>query len=107
MSIIKRGKYYHLKRRVPKRYATVDQRPFIYKSFKTDSREEAQSKADSYWRELLGAWDAELAGQGPLLSLASFLPRSWPTGGAINGCLHAEQVPAAEQVNPDRGTHDL
>lgn len=66
MSIIKRGRFFHMKRRVPKRYAAFDPRSFIYQSLYTDSPEEAHQKEEIVWREMLGAWEAELAGQGAI-----------------------------------------
>jgi integrase len=66
MSIQKRGRFYHLKKRVPKRFAGLDPRTFIYKSLHTDSEEEAHQKANDVWRELVGAWEAERAGETTL-----------------------------------------
>lgn len=58
--IIRRGTTYHLKRRRPKRFATVDPRAFIYVSLMTDSLREAEAKAERVWDELIAAWEAKL-----------------------------------------------
>ena len=62
MTIIKRSKYYYLKRRVPRRFQHLEPREFLYISLHTDSASEADAKAASVWSEMLGAWEAELSG---------------------------------------------
>lgn len=66
MTIIQRGKFYHLKRRVPRRFQHLFPAQFIYRSLHTDSKSEAEEKAEAVWRELVGAWEAELAGSNQL-----------------------------------------
>lgn len=61
-----RGTTYHLKRRVPKRFAKIDGRQFIYQSMHTDSLEEAKRRAGEYWQQMLDAWEAERAGETKL-----------------------------------------
>ncbi|WP_345790921.1 DUF6538 domain-containing protein [Gymnodinialimonas phycosphaerae] len=46
MSITKRGRLYHLRRRVPRRYCGVEPRGTVWISLHTDSETVAQSKAD-------------------------------------------------------------
>jgi hypothetical protein len=60
--IIKRGKNYILRRRVPSRYAAIDPRPFIKLSLHTDSETIAQEKAARVWAELVDGWEARRAG---------------------------------------------
>lgn len=51
-----------LRRRVPKRYASVEDRSTIWVSLHTDSPEEARRKGDAVWNEHIAAWEAMLAG---------------------------------------------
>jgi len=62
MSIVRRGSTYHLKRRVPKRYRTIEHREFVYLSLKTDSKETALAKAKAAWERLIDSWEARLVG---------------------------------------------
>ncbi len=57
-----RGKTYQLYKRVPKRYAVVEPRTFVWLSLHTDSLSVANSKADVAWSHLVEAWEARLAG---------------------------------------------
>lgn len=57
-----RNGIYHLIRRVPKRYASVESRKMIWISLKTDSLSLAEDRADKAWDEMLAAWDALLMG---------------------------------------------
>jgi integrase len=57
-----RGKSYQLYKRVPKRYAAVEPRTFVWLSLHTDSRSVANSKADGAWAQMVEAWEARLAG---------------------------------------------
>lgn len=66
MTIMKRGKYYYLKRRVPARFKHLEPREYVYTSLHTDSASAAEAKATSVWSELTGAWEAELAGSTAL-----------------------------------------
>lgn len=61
MTIIKRSKFYYLKRRVPRRFQHLEPREYLYISLHTDSASEADVKAASVWSEMLGAWEAELS----------------------------------------------
>lgn len=57
-----RGKSYQLYKRVPKRYAAIESRTFVWLSLHTDSPTVAQSKADGAWSQMIEAWEARLAG---------------------------------------------
>ena len=57
-----RGKSYQLYRRVPKRYAAIELRTFVWLSLHTDSLSVANSKADRAWSQMIEAWEARLAG---------------------------------------------
>ena len=62
MSIFMRGGLYQLRRRVPRRYRSVEPRGTIWVSLHTDSETIARSKADRAWSQLTEAWEARLAG---------------------------------------------
>ena len=57
-----RGKSYQLYKRVPKRYAEVEERTFVWLSLHTDSVSVARSKADRAWAQMIEAWEARLQG---------------------------------------------
>lgn len=62
MAITKRNNTYHLRRRVPRRYKSVDPRGTVWFSLHTDSETVARSKADRAWGQMVEAWEARLAG---------------------------------------------
>ena len=62
MSIAKRGRLYHLRRRVPRRYRGIEPRETVWMSLHTDSETLARSKADRAWSQMIEAWEARLAG---------------------------------------------
>jgi hypothetical protein len=62
MSIAKRGRLYHLRRRVPRRYRGIEPRETVWISLHTDSETIARSKADRAWSQMIEAWEARLAG---------------------------------------------
>jgi integrase len=62
MSIVKRGRLYHLRRRVPRRYSGVEPRQVVWISLHNDSETIARSKADRAWSQMIEAWEARLAG---------------------------------------------
>ena len=62
MSIAKRGRLYHLRRRVPRRYRGIEPRETVWISLHTDSESIARSKADRAWSQMIEAWEARLAG---------------------------------------------
>ncbi len=57
-----RGKTFQLYKRVPRRYASIESRTFVWLSLHTDSKSLAESKADGAWSQLVEAWEARLAG---------------------------------------------
>ncbi|WP_235952785.1 DUF6538 domain-containing protein [Alterinioella nitratireducens] len=57
-----RGKSYQLYKRVPRRYAPIESRKFVWLSLHTDSQSIARSKADGAWAQMVEAWEARLAG---------------------------------------------
>lgn len=65
MTITRRGSTYYLRRRVPKRFAGVDSRDYVWMSLGTDSRSEAERKAPEVWQAMIDAWEAKAAGADP------------------------------------------
>lgn len=63
MKPILRGSTYHLRKRVPQRFTSIEPRETIWISLHTDSEIVAKAKAPAAWSELLEAWEARLAGQ--------------------------------------------
>lgn len=59
---ILRGETYYLRKRVPKRYASVDPRTNVEISLATDSFDLAKRKAGEVWSQMLEAWEAKLDG---------------------------------------------
>ncbi|HMB12581.1 MAG TPA: DUF6538 domain-containing protein, partial [Roseovarius sp.] len=66
MPIHHRGSTYYLRRRVPKRYASVEDREIVYLSLKTDSLTEARRKEEEVWNNLIAQWEALLRGDTDL-----------------------------------------
>ncbi|AML51692.1 hypothetical protein [Falsihalocynthiibacter arcticus] len=58
-----RGTTWYLKRRVPKRYASVELRPVVWGSLKTDSYSVAVQKTAGVWLSYIEGWEALLAGR--------------------------------------------
>lgn len=52
----------HLYKRVPKRYASVEPRKFVWISLHTDSPSVARTKEAATWDQMIEAWEAKLAG---------------------------------------------
>lgn len=65
MSILPRGSTFYLKRHVPKRFASIEPRREVWISLRTDSRREAEARADGAWRQMVAGWEALLAGCSP------------------------------------------
>jgi len=59
---MKRGNIFHLRKRVPRRYQSVEERKSIWVSLHTDSETVANTKAPIAWQHLVEAWEARLAG---------------------------------------------
>ncbi|SDX44381.1 DUF6538 domain-containing protein [Celeribacter indicus] len=58
-----RGMTWYLKRRVPKRYETVEPRSVVWASLKTDSYSIALQKSAGVWASYIEGWEALLAGR--------------------------------------------
>lgn len=62
MTIIRRGKSFYLRKRVPKRYAPVESRTIFHRSLHTDSEAIARDKAAMVWAQVIEGWEDRLAG---------------------------------------------
>ena len=62
MTILKRGRIYQLRRRVPRRYDAIEPRSTVWISLHTDSQEVAENKAKRAWAQMIEGWEARLAG---------------------------------------------
>jgi integrase len=62
VGIYKRGRTWHFRKRVPRRFADVDGRTHVVVSLHTDSAEEARRRAADVERELGALWRARAAG---------------------------------------------
>lgn len=62
MSLIFRNKTFHLRKRVPTRYAKVEPRGMLWISLHTDSETVATRKAGMLWDFYVDAWEARLDG---------------------------------------------
>jgi len=62
MSLQKRGRTWHIRRRVPTRYRSIDAREAVYLSLHTDSEMVARQKMPIIWQEQVNSWEARLAG---------------------------------------------
>lgn len=59
---IRRNGTLHIKRRVPARFRSVENREFVWISLHTDSEEVAAAKVPAIWNSLIEAWEARLIG---------------------------------------------
>ncbi|MDH3660158.1 MAG: tyrosine-type recombinase/integrase [Alphaproteobacteria bacterium] len=57
-----RSGVYQMRRRVPKRYASVETRREVTVSLHTDNQQIAAGKAERTWAQMLEGWEARLAG---------------------------------------------
>lgn len=62
MKFTRRESTLHIRKRVPRRYAAVEERGYIWISLHTDSEQVALRKAPAIWDHMLEAWEAKLAG---------------------------------------------
>jgi site-specific recombinase XerD len=62
MSVIEKNGRFHLKKRVPVRFKSVERRKVVWIALHTDSREIAELKAPAAWEEMVAGWDAQLDG---------------------------------------------
>ncbi len=63
MNLIRRANTFHIQRRVPSRYAPVEERKVIWISLHTDSESVAKTKAPAVWADLIEAWEYKLVGR--------------------------------------------
>jgi len=63
MQLTMRGKRWHLRRRVPAKFAVIEPRREVWVSLQTDSRQLAAQKAPGVWESLVAGWEARLAGR--------------------------------------------
>ncbi|REC57103.1 hypothetical protein DRV84_08425 [Rhodosalinus sediminis] len=61
MPLIMRGGTWHLRRRMPVRFAEVEPRREVWVSLKTDARLVAARTATAVWEGLIGGREAQLA----------------------------------------------
>lgn len=61
-SIVQREHTWHIRKRVPVRYASIEPRGIVHISLHTDSRAVALTKAPQVWAEMIEAWEAKLDG---------------------------------------------
>jgi len=61
--LIKRGDLWHLRFRVPRRYAAIETRAELHRSLKTGDKDEAEARKSVVKAEILAELDARLAGQ--------------------------------------------
>lgn len=64
-SLVQRGQVWQMRRAVPVEFAHVESRREVTKTMRTDSRSEAERKAQDYWAALEAGWRAKLAGDDP------------------------------------------
>jgi integrase len=62
MNVIRRAKTFHLRKSVPRRYASIEPRKVVWISLHTDSESIARQKAPAAWSHMVEAWEARLAG---------------------------------------------
>lgn len=64
MKFTRRESTLYVRKRVPRRFAGVEEREYVWISLHTDSELVAQQKAPAVWAHMLDAWEAKLAGAG-------------------------------------------
>lgn len=62
MKVHLRGSTYHLRKRVPRRYAHLETRKEVWVSLATDSKKDAEVRAPAVWSEMVNGWEAKLRG---------------------------------------------
>lgn len=62
MKFVNRNGHLHFRKRVPRRFAEIDQREYVWISLHTDLEDVARRKAAAVWEEMLEAWEAKLHG---------------------------------------------
>lgn len=64
MQVFQRGRNFSMRKRVPKRYRTIEPRADVVVSLHTDSLTAARMKAEAVWAEMVEGWEARLAMSG-------------------------------------------
>ena len=62
MKFVNRSGHLHFRKRVPRRFASVEDREYVWISLHTDLEDVARRKAGAVWEEMLEAWEAKLHG---------------------------------------------
>ena len=62
MKFVNRNGHLHFRKRVPRRFADVEEREYVWISLHTDLEDVARRKAAGVWQEMLEAWEAKLHG---------------------------------------------
>ena len=62
MKFVNRNGHLHFRKRVPKRFADIEERDYVWISLHTDLEDVARRKAAGVWEEMLEAWEAKLHG---------------------------------------------
>ncbi|OZB19102.1 MAG: integrase [Hyphomonas sp. 34-62-18] len=113
--MLKRGSTYHLRRRVPRRYESVEPRAEVWISLHTDSETIARSKVDGAWNQMIEAWEARLAGDAEAAEaryaaaqkLAGLRGFQYLDASAVVGLPVRELVERAERVEAVTGQPDV
>ncbi len=103
-----------LRRRVPVRYASVEDRKFIWVSLGTDSALEGKIRADAVWQQNVVAWEALLAGHSEIAEQSfdaarqiaqlrgfKFLPADKVLGMPVEDLLRRVEAIPAQKGKPD------
>jgi integrase len=62
MKFVNRNGHLHFRKRVPRRFADIEERDYVWISLHTDLEGVARRKAGAVWEEMLEAWEAKLHG---------------------------------------------
>jgi integrase len=62
MKFVNRNGHLHFRKRVPRRFISVEPREYVWISLHTDLEDVARRKAGAVWEEMLEAWEAKLHG---------------------------------------------
>jgi integrase len=62
LKLVNREGHLHFRRRVPRRFAEIEPREYVWISLHTDMEDVARRKAPLVWDEMLEAWEAKLHG---------------------------------------------
>jgi len=61
MTFMRRESILHIRKRVPRRYATIDERESVWISLHTVDKNVAMQNAPVIWQHMLEAWEAKPA----------------------------------------------